>query len=103
MKKSIIALSAMFLLTVGVVNAQVEEVETVKVVKVQQDEKTEITKADLPEKVIEILESDRFNTWDVTRVFEMTNDKKEKVYEVVLKNGEKKATFKFDAEGNTKG
>jgi len=106
MKKSIIAISAMIILSAGVATAQVEEregVEAVQVEQVQQEEKTEIKEADLPEEVKEILNSDRFNTWDVSRVYEMTNAKKEKIYEVVLKNGEKNATFKFDAEGKTIG
>ena len=31
----------------------------------------------------------------------LTNKLKDKIYEVLLTNGEKKATFKFDAEGNS--
>jgi len=126
MKKSIIALSTMFLLAIGISHAQTAEktdmVENVQqkvqpadavieevvateteAVIIEQDEKKLEIKADaLPAKVQEILKSDRFNTWDVSKTYEMTDDKGQKLYEVVLTNGEKKATYKFDAEGNTK-
>lgn len=128
MKKSIIALSTMFLFAIGVANAQTESTEAAdvqEVVEVQeadavvqdqavvaaevvaeqveQDAKTEIKADALPDKVQEILKSDRFNTWDVSKAYEMTDDKDRKIYEVVLTNGEKKATYKFDAEGKTIG
>ena len=122
MKKSIIALSAMLFLAVGVSNAQTEEVvvteapqveavaveeaeevnETVQAQVADQEDRVEIKQDDLPVKVQEILKSDRFNTWDVSKVYETSKDEK-KVYEVVLQNGEKKATYKFDAEGKTIG
>ena len=105
MKKSIIALSTMLFLAVGVANAQTEK--TVKEAApqtqtVDQDKKVEIKQEALPEAVLDVLKSDRFNTWDVSRVYEsMKGDKK--IYEVVLMNGEKKATYKFDEEGKTIG
>lgn len=126
MKKSIIALSTMFLFAIGVAQAQTaetnemvenvqqvqaEEVQAVEevvvteieAVAVEQDQKRLEIKADaLPAKVQETLKSDRFNTWQVSQAFEITGDKDQKLYEVVLTNGEKKATYKFDAEGNTK-
>lgn len=130
MKKSIIALSTMFLLAIGVANAQTAEttevevvenvqdavevqpadavadeavvIETEEVVVEQNEKKLEIKPDALPSKVQEILKSDRFNTWDVSKAYEKTDDEGKKVYEVVLTNGEKKATYNFDAEGNTK-
>lgn len=126
MKKSIIALSTMFLFAIGVAQAQTaetnemvenvqqvqaEEVQAVEevvvteteAVAVEQDQKRLEIKADaLPAKVQETLKSDRFNTWQVSQVYEITGDKDQKLYEVVLTNGEKNATYKFDAEGNTK-
>ena len=124
MKKSIIALSTILFLAVGVSNAQTseataneaqatqavkpdEQVEAVQaeaevVEVVEQESKKEIKQDDLPAKVQEVLKSDRFNTWDVSKVYETSKDEK-KVYEVVLMNGEKKATFKFDEDGKTIG
>src|SRR5690554_7714325 len=124
MKKSIIALSTILFLAVGVSNAQTseataneaqatqavnpdEQVEAVQaeaevVEVVERASKKEIKQDDLPAKVLEVLKSDRFNTWDVSKVYETSKDEK-KVYEVVLMNGEKKATFKFDEDGKTIG
>jgi len=124
MKKSIIALSTILFLAVGVSNAQTseataneaqatqavkpdEQVEAVQaesevVEVVEQESKKEIKQDDLLAKVQEVLKSDRFNTWDVSKVYETSKDEK-KVYEVVLMNGEKKATFKFDEDGKTIG
>ena len=120
MKKSIIALSTMLFLAVGVSNAQtqesvVNETEQSELVQeatepqnveeaeaVDQDNKVEIKKEALPEAVLDILKSDRFNTWDVSRAYEIVKGDK-KIYEVVLMNGEKKATYKFDEEGKTIG
>lgn len=104
MKKSIIALSAMLFLAVGVSNAQTEKVvkETKETHVVEQDTKVEIKAEALPDEVLEVLKSDRFNTWDISRVYETAKGDK-KIYEVVLKNGEKKATYKFDEEGKTIG
>lgn len=100
----------MFLLAIGVANAQtektavanVQETEVVAQEQVEQ-EKAEIKHDALPSKVQEVLKSDRFNTWEVSKAYEMTDKKDKKVYEVVLTNGEKKATYKFDAEGKTIG
>ncbi len=108
----------MFLLAIGAANAQTETTQVanvqetevqesvatdVQIEQVEQDEKSEIKFDALPSNVQEVLESDRFNTWDVSKVYEMTDEKDKKVYEVVLTNGEKKATYKFDAEGKTIG
>lgn len=105
MKKSIIVLSTMLFLAVGVANAQTEKVavkEAQQTQVVDQDKKVEIKQDALPVKVQEVLKSDRFNTWDISKVYE-TAKGEEKVYEVVLQNGEKKATYKFDADGKTIG
>lgn len=105
MKKSIIALSAVMFLAIGVANAQTEknthEAQPTQQVDQTRD-KVEIKRDALPERVKEVIKSDRFNTWDVSKVYE-TTEKNKKVYEVVFKNGEKTATYKFDEEGKTIG
>ncbi len=105
MKKSIIVLSTMFLLAVGTANAQTEKTEPAKVQqteRVQDEKKMEIKQDALPAKVQETLKSDTYKSWEVSKVYETTKGKA-KMYEVVLMNGEKKATYTFDAEGKTIG
>jgi len=103
MKKSIIALSTMLFLAVGVANAQTEKsVKEAQQTQVVEQDKVEVSQDDLPVTLQEVLKSDRFNSWDVSKIYEVTKGK-EKTYEVILMNGEKKATYKFDAEGKTIG
>lgn len=105
MKKSIVALSAVMFLAIGVANAQTEKnvKEAQQTQQVDQTrEKVEIKRDALPEQVKEVIKSDRFNSWDVSKVYE-TTERNQKVYEVVFKNGEKTATYKFDEEGKTIG
>ena len=95
----------MFLLAVGTANAQTEKTEPAKaqqIEQVQDEVKTEIKQDALPAKVQETLKSDKFQSWDVSKAYEMTKGK-ERMYEVVLSNGEKTATYTFDSEGKTIG
>lgn len=105
MKKSIIALSTVFLLSVGVASAQTEKTEKTPVAteQVQQQNQVEIAADKLPATVQKTLQSEKFKDWKVGKAYEINTDAKQKMYEVVLINGEKKATYKFDENGKVVG
>ncbi len=102
MKKPLIALATIFILSAGAVSAQIEESETnsESIEQVTQQEKKEVKKEELPEKVQTALKSDDYKGWTVNKAYETKNGD-EMMYEIVLTNGEQKATYTFDEKGNT--
>ena len=105
MKKSIIALSTVFLLSIGVASAQEHKTEKAPAAteQVQQEKQVEIAADKLPATVQNTLKSEKFKDWKVANAYEINTDAKQKMYEVVLTNGEKKATYKFDENGKVVG
>ncbi len=105
MKKSIIALSTVLLLSAGVASAQTGKTEKAFVAteQVQQEKQVEIEADKLPDAVQKTLLSEKFQDWKVGKAYEINTDSKQKMYEVVLTNGEKEATYKFDENGKVVG
>lgn len=105
MKKSIIALSTVFLLSVGVASAQVTKTEkpVTATEQVQQEKQVEIAADKLPASIQSTLKTEKFSDWKVGKAYEIKTDANQKMYEVVLTNGEKKATYKFDENGKVVG
>lgn len=101
--KKVVFFIASFML-VAVVSVSAQEVSKAEAVAVNEtevaatvaQEKTKITKDELPQPVKTTLAGEDFKGWEVANAY-VLKDKNQ--YEVELKNGAETKTFKFDAEG----
>lgn len=102
MKKSLIALSTVFLLSIGVATAQVQQKDNVKA-KTEQVQKqvkqVEISTEKLPAAIQKTLETEKFADWKISKAYKVDVKSANPEYKVVLTNGEKKAEYTFDKNG----
>lgn len=97
MKKLLVSMFALFLLSFTAVQAQkVTKVETAPVTQEVQDEKVEIKAEELPEAVLNILATDDYTGWTVETIYHIKNKEQ---YEVKLKNGAESKKVKFKKDG----
>lgn len=100
MKKLMITAAALMLLTYGA-SAQTEK--TVKDNKAteevqQQEERTKIERDQIPNAVKETLNQVEYKDFEIDSAYKIKKGDRT-YYEVVVTNGEKRSTFKFDEEG----
>lgn len=100
MKKSLIALSTVFLLSIGVATAQVQQKDNAKTEQVQKQVKqVEISTEKLPAAIQKTLETEKFADWKISKAYKVDVKSANPEYKVVLTNGEKKAEYTFDKNG----
>ncbi len=66
---------------------------------VQQDERKEISAADLPAPVVTTLAGENFREWTIRKVYKIKRGDSE-LYEVSLTNGSENVTVTLDKNGN---